>query len=162
MRTLRYWKVILALVVVGVCGGLLGAAAALKLENQRQARRARGGVAGEWFRDRLVSQLQLTPEQAAAVGPILDRNGAELRSIVTNAVAQATQVGRRMDAEMRPLLTPDQQQRLDELTQRRERLREQWLNGERLSREQRERLRERLRQWWAERTNPPPALPGPK
>ena len=58
---------------------------------------------------------------------------------------------RRVEQEIRPLLNPEQVQRLQQMAERRTRLRERWQNGERLSPEQREWLRERIEQRYGTR-----------
>jgi hypothetical protein len=164
MKLLTYWKVILALTVVALCGGAIGAALALRIQNQRLADLAGGGLAAEASTERHVNYLQLTSAQQEKVRPALERGQNEIRAIVTSAVAQTVQARKRLEAEVRPLLTPEQIQRLDQMVERRERARERWQSGEQVlpgTPEQRERLRERLQDRRKAQTNQVPATSRP-
>jgi ribonuclease HI len=153
MKSLRYWKVIVSLLVVVVCSGAIGAAVALRLQNQRMARAIGLGAATDVSLDRLASTLALSPAQAAQIRPILLHGQNEIRALARDASVRAAQVARRVEQEIRPLLNPEQVQRLQQMAERRGRLRERWQNGERLSPEQREWLRERIEQRYGTRPN---------
>jgi Spy/CpxP family protein refolding chaperone len=160
MKILPYWKVIVALAVVALCGGVIGAAVALRIQNQRQAQQAAGGPLLEASAERLANLLQLTPTQQEQLRPMFERGQSEIRVLASNTIAQAVQARKRLEAEARPLLTPEQRRRLDELIERREGLRERWQRGDRTfppSPEQRERFRQRMQERLNARTNPSPA-----
>jgi hypothetical protein len=160
MKLTSYWKVILALTVVALCGGSIGAAVALRIQNQRLARQAGVGLADESSAERLANYLRLESAQMEKIRPVLERGQMELRAIATNAIAQTVQARKRLEAEVWPLLAPEQRQRLDQLIERRERVRERWQSGERVlpgTPEQRERPRERLQERWKAQANQAPA-----
>lgn len=163
------WKVISCLLLVAVCGGIIGAAAAIRMQNRRMA--AQTGFAGLSARaaNRYIEYLQLSSEQREQIQPILEQSQQEIRAIATNALAQAAQVQLRLSEQVRPILTPGQSQRLEELERRREHwremLRERWQSGERtlsLPPPQRERIRERIRERFLEKTNNAEAQKQPK
>jgi Spy/CpxP family protein refolding chaperone len=138
MKILPYWKVIVALAVVALCSGPMLEASA----------------------ERLTSLLQLTPTQQEQLRPMFERGQNEIRALASNTIAQAVQVRKRLEAEARPLLTPEQRRRLDELIERREGWRERWQRGDRPfppPPEQRERFRQRMQERLNARTNQSPA-----
>lgn len=151
MKLLRYWKVLVSLLVVVVCSAAIGAAVALRLQNQRMARMLALGAIAEASLDRLGSTLALTAEQTAQIRPILVHGQNEIRTLARDASVRAAGVARRVEQEMRPLLNAEQIQRLQQLADQRRRLRERWQNGERLSPEQREWLRDRIEQRYGAR-----------
>jgi Spy/CpxP family protein refolding chaperone len=60
-------------------------------------------------------------------------------------------VARRIDDDIRPLLDAEQLRRYERLGEVRQRIRERWKSGERLTAEQREWLRERIEQRYGKR-----------
>jgi hypothetical protein len=154
MKLRQYSKIIGTLSLVVLCSGALGAAVALRVQHQRQDReRPVVPFALEAYQEHLAKQLQLTPEQQEQVAAILDRRAGEMRAILTNAVTELRRTRKEAESELRPLLTADQNRRLDELARERGQLRDQWQRGERLNPEQRQRLRERVQEHLKSRTN---------
>ncbi len=66
----------------------------------------------ERMRDRIKSQLDLTPEQMAKVGPILDRAGNELQQIRAETGAKVRQVMSETRQSLEPLLSDAQRAKL--------------------------------------------------
>jgi Spy/CpxP family protein refolding chaperone len=64
--------------------------------------------------DRMTEQLNLTPEQKAKVQPIMDQARPQLEAIHRDAMEKAKAVMEQAKAQIRPLLTPEQQKKLDE------------------------------------------------
>lgn len=60
-----------------------------------------------------LAALQLTPEQKAKVQPIIDQAKPQLKAIHEEAMTKAKAVIDAAVAQVRPLLTPDQQTKLD-------------------------------------------------
>ncbi|MCX6956220.1 MAG: hypothetical protein NTV51_29145 [Verrucomicrobia bacterium] len=154
MNPLAPWKVIFSLTVVVLASGAVGAGVALRIQNARTTRAAGPGPALDLSAERLAVALVLTPDQKIKIRPLLDRAHRDIRTITAGAVAQSAQVGQQLEQEIRPLLDADQWQRLQQMTDRRKRLRERWQNGERLTPEQRVWLRDRLDPRNADRTAP--------
>lgn len=138
------WKIGVCLFVLASTSGLIGAGIALRVQAARAERSPLASLAVDPSVDRLAVTLALTPEQKIKIRPILERGYRDIRTITVGAVAQSAQVGQQLEQEIRPLLTAEQVQRLEHVVERRKRLRDRWQNGERLTPEQREWLRDRL------------------
>lgn len=126
------WKVIAALTAVALCGAMIGAAVALNWQHKRQQVKVHERPGAETFLERIVRDLNLSPEQMKAIRPILDKGRTDLRAATVEAFARAEKIGRRLEDDIRPHLTPEQRSRLDQLSEKRKHLRERWQNGERL------------------------------
>lgn len=153
MKLRQYSKIIGTLSLVVLCSGALGAAVALRVQHRE---RPVVPFALEAYQEHLTKQLELTPEQQERVTSILDRRAGEMRTILTNTVSELRRTRKEAESELRPLLTAEQNRRLDELARERSQLRDQWQRGERLKPEQRQRLRERLQEHLKGRTNASP------
>jgi len=156
MKTTQYWKITGWIAAVVLSSGTIGAVAALSVQNQRLARTAAHSGIADARLDRLVEVLQLNEQQRASIRGILERGQGEIRAIAAAATAQAAQVSRRVDEEIRPLLDADQLRRFDRVGEVRQRVRERWKNGERLTPEQREWLRDRIEQRYGPRSQAEP------
>jgi len=66
----------------------------------------------------LSKALNLTDDQKAKIQPILDQNAPQLKAIRQDAHAKTKAVRDSMEAQIRPLLTPEQQQQFDQLKTR--------------------------------------------
>jgi hypothetical protein len=66
----------------------------------------------ERMRDRVKSQLDLTPEQMAKVAPVLDRAVNELQQIRSETGAKVRQVMSETDQSLKPLLSDEQREKL--------------------------------------------------
>jgi Spy/CpxP family protein refolding chaperone len=65
--------------------------------------------------DHLSDALNLTPDQKAKVQPIIDQAKPQLMAIHQEAMAKAKGIMDSTMAQIRPLLTPEQQAKADEL-----------------------------------------------
>ena len=63
--------------------------------------------------ERITDQLNLTPDQKAKAQPIIDQARPQIESIRREAMQKMKAVMDNAVAQIRPLLTPDQQKRLD-------------------------------------------------
>jgi Spy/CpxP family protein refolding chaperone len=63
--------------------------------------------------ERLTTSLNLTPDQQAKIQPILDQAKPQIAAIHEDAAAKTRTVVTNMLAQIRPLLTPEQQKKLD-------------------------------------------------
>ena len=64
--------------------------------------------------DRITEDLNLTPEQKAKVQPILDQARPQIAEIHRDAMQKTKTVMDNAMAQIRPLLRPEQQKKLDE------------------------------------------------
>lgn len=69
----------------------------------------------ERMRDRITSQLDLTPEQMAKVAPILDHAVNELQKIRTETGAKVREVMSETNRAVKPLLTDAQREKLAQI-----------------------------------------------
>jgi|KBSMisStandDraft_5_1062788.scaffolds.fasta_scaffold07066_6 Spy/CpxP family protein refolding chaperone len=78
----------------------------------------RGGGGGRGHRhnslEQVTENLNLTPEQKAKVQPIIDQAKPQIESIRREAMQKTKAVTDNAMAQIRPMLTPDQQKKLDE------------------------------------------------
>jgi protein CpxP len=64
--------------------------------------------------ERTMEQLNLTPEQKAKVQPVVDQATPQIESIRREAMQKTKAVLDNAMAQIRPMLTPDQQKKLDD------------------------------------------------
>ena len=64
--------------------------------------------------ERMTEQLNLTPEQKAKVQPIVDQATPRIESIRRDAMEKTKAVMDNAISQIRPMLTPEQQKKLDE------------------------------------------------
>ena len=76
-----------------------------------------GDVSGR-MREHLQRALDLTPEQAAKIAPIVDATSARLEAIRVETAERVRNVMEESKNEIAPQLTPEQQKKLQELKQR--------------------------------------------
>ncbi len=127
MSTAR-WKGYGLLALVFLLGGLTGGGVALALTRERAVRALEGHPRGRGqapLLRELDRELALTPGQRARIGELLraaqkDRREA-MRRVLSECGEPLRERQRALAAEIRVLLTPEQQPRFDELAAERER-----------------------------------------
>jgi Spy/CpxP family protein refolding chaperone len=112
-RTLKWWFA-LALVVVFAAGLTTGLFAGAR-HGRRVFVERHGAIMGERMREHLRRELQLTPEQEAQVGPVLERAATQLRSIREETQQRVAQTMNQSHQEIAPMLTAEQRERLDRI-----------------------------------------------
>ena len=80
----------------------------------RRTRRTGGAASRHNPLQRTTEQLNLTPEQKAKVQPIIDQATPQIQNIRHEAMQKTKAVMDNAMAQIRPLLTPDQQKKLDD------------------------------------------------
>lgn len=110
-------KVVAGVLVVFLCGLLLGALGTSLVVARQIKKFAEGGASARrtWIMRRLNRQLHLTETQRQAVQQIVDRTEEEISNLLRRAMSEFAEILRRQNAEIRPLLTPEQQQKLDSM-----------------------------------------------
>jgi protein CpxP len=78
----------------------------------RGGRRGRGGHASL---ERMTDDLNLTPDQKAKIQPILDQARPQLEQIHREAMEKTKALMDNVRTQIRPMLTPEQQKKLDEM-----------------------------------------------
>src|SRR5436309_7869990 len=81
---------------------------------QAQNPRGRGGGAKGHGLEQLTEGLNLTPDQQAKVQPIIDQAKPQIAAIHREAMQKMKAVMDRTVSQIRPMLTPDQQKKLDD------------------------------------------------
>jgi len=79
------WKLIAGFVLVFVAGGIAGAALGGFYARHLFFEIHRSGSVGDRMKERLRTELKLTPEQVAKVSPIVDKAAAQLHEIRRDA-----------------------------------------------------------------------------
>jgi hypothetical protein len=131
MRPGAYWKIVLALVILALASGFMGGVLSLQLYKRQLLSSPGPAPVTNNLPERLAAQLKLTPEQRVQARSILERGQAEIRSVSSNAVLGVMEARQRMEADLHPLLTPEQQRRLEKMKERRDKARERLFRGER-------------------------------
>ncbi|MGI8819908.1 MAG: hypothetical protein ACR2ID_03415 [Chthoniobacterales bacterium] len=110
-------RTLITLAIASTLG--LGAIAGLQAEDHggRGGHRGKhGGMGGgRWGNalEHLTKDLDLTPQQQATVGPIVEQTKPQIKAIHQEAMQKTHAVIENAEAQIRPLLTPEQQQKLD-------------------------------------------------
>jgi Spy/CpxP family protein refolding chaperone len=81
------------------------------------------GPRGEYMLGKLAERLNLTPEQKAKVQPVIDQARPQFQQIREEAVQKMRSVMEGTMAQIRPVLTPEQQGKLDEMQRAHENMR---------------------------------------
>src|ERR671937_653442 len=76
------------------------------------------------FLERISEMLKLTPEQKAKIQPLIQQAGPQIAAIHQEAMQKTHTVMENTMGQIRPLLTPEQQKKADEIKSAHERLRE--------------------------------------
>jgi protein CpxP len=73
------------------------------------------GHHGDWGNplEHLTKELNLTPDQQAKVGPIVEQAKPQIQQIHRDAMEKTRAIMENATAQIRPLLTAEQQQKLD-------------------------------------------------
>src|SRR2546430_10337855 len=120
MNSALKWKLIAGFVLIFLAGGATGVFVSGAMAHHFFGAH-RHGFAAQAMKTRLQWQLRLTDEQMTKISPIIEKTGAQLEQIrgdtgrrVRDAIAEAHR-------EITPILTPEQQQRLQQMEERRRR-----------------------------------------
>src|ERR1700746_2653949 len=81
MNRALQWKLIAGFLLVFIAGGMTGAFFGAAYARHLFFEFHQPGVMGIRMRDRLRTELNLTPEQVAKISPIIDKTAAQLREI---------------------------------------------------------------------------------
>jgi len=114
-KSLR-WKLILAFVMVflaGVACGFFGTFHAhyffARMDSESMA---------QHMKQRLRTELKLTPQQMQQISPIIDRAASQLKTKREQTMRDVHEIFEQTHRDMQPFLTPQQRTRLEELEKR--------------------------------------------
>jgi Spy/CpxP family protein refolding chaperone len=110
------WKLAFAFLLVFVAGGTTGAFFGFHHIRQHLILGPpKSGEVGDRMREHLRRSLDLTPEQETKVAPIVEATSAKLEAIRLETAERVRLVMEESKKDVAPLLTPEQQKKLDKL-----------------------------------------------
>lgn len=116
MNTALKWKLAIAFLIVFVAGATTGALfGAFHLRHHIVLGPPHSGDVGDRMREHLRRALGLTSEQETKIAPIVESTTAKLESIRVETAERVRTVMEDSKREIAPMLTPEQQKKLDNL-----------------------------------------------
>jgi uncharacterized membrane protein len=109
------WKMVLVLAGIFLAGGVTGAFVFMRFGHQWMARRPGPEQWAPNHLKRLVERLELKPEQAELIRPIVRRNMDELNRVRTESMAETRSIFQRMEQEISAQLTPEQRAKFEQM-----------------------------------------------
>ena len=116
MNSALKWKLAFAFLLVFLAGGTTGAFFGFHhIRHHVILGPPKSGEVGDRMREHLRRSLDLTPEQEAKVAPIVETTSAKLEAIRLETAERVRLVMEESKKDVAPLLTPEQQKKLDKL-----------------------------------------------
>jgi Spy/CpxP family protein refolding chaperone len=112
------WKLIAGFLLVFVAGGIAGVAMGGFYARHLFFEFHHPGKVGDRMKERLRTELSLTPEQVAKVSPIIDKTAAQLREIRRDTGRRVHEIMTQAHNEISVNLTDEQRQKLLQIEQR--------------------------------------------
>jgi Spy/CpxP family protein refolding chaperone len=123
-RTLQ-WKLIAGFILVFVAGGISGAFLGGLYARHLFFGFHRPEQIGTQMKERLRTELNLTPEQVAKISPIIDKTAVQLRDIRRETGRRVHETIAEAHRQMAANLTDEQRQKLQQIEERHRR----WRHG---------------------------------
>jgi len=117
------WKLVAGFVLVFVAGGIAGAALGGWYTRHLLFESHRPGRVGDRMKERLRTELRLTPEQVTKVSPIIDKTTMQLREIRRDTRRRVHAIMTEAHKEIAANLTDEQRQRLQQIEEQHRRWR---------------------------------------
>lgn len=118
MNNALKWKLAFAFLLVFIAGVTTGGLLSTHHIKRRFLGPPHSGDVSGRMREHLKRALDLTPEQAEKIAPIVDATSARLEAIRVETAERVRRVMEESKREIAPQLTPEQQKKLQELKQR--------------------------------------------
>jgi Spy/CpxP family protein refolding chaperone len=115
MNQVLKWKPIAGFLLVFVAGGITGMALGGLYARHLFFEFHRPGRVGDRMKERLRTELSLTPEQVAKVSPIVDKTAAQLREIRRDTGRRVHEIMTEAHREIAANLTDEQRQKLQQI-----------------------------------------------
>ena len=115
MNSALKWKLAFALLLVFVAGLATGGLLCTLHVHHHFLGPPHSGAVGDRMREHLRRALDLTPEQAAKIGPIVDATSAKLESIRVETAQRVRTAMEESERQIAPELTPEQQKKLQQM-----------------------------------------------
>ena len=109
------WKLAFALLLVFIAGATTGGLLTTLHTRHHFLGPPHSGAVGDRMREHLRRALDLTPEQAAKIAPIIDATSAKLESIRVETAQRVRNAMDESERQISPQLTPEQQEKLEKL-----------------------------------------------
>ena len=118
MNTSLRWKLILAFVLVFLAGGAVGFFGEIHLGHPLFFHHGSSSSIAQHMKEHLRAELKLTSQQVEQISPIVDEATSNLEAKREQAGREVRAIFEDMHKRISPLLTPEQQKRLQEMEQR--------------------------------------------
>ena len=115
MNATLKWKLVVGFVLAFLAGGATGAFFAASHAHHLHDLALHRYSLADRMRNRIQTELDLTPEQIEKIGPIFDQAANELEKIRAETGARVRQVIAETNRALAPELTPEQRKKLDRL-----------------------------------------------
>jgi len=123
MNRALQWKLIAAFILVFVAGGISGAFLGGLYAQHRFFAFHRPELIGGRMKERLRTELNLTPDQVAKISPIIDKTTLQLRDIRRDTARRVHETIADSHKQMATILTDEQRQKLQQIQERHRRWR---------------------------------------
>jgi Spy/CpxP family protein refolding chaperone len=123
MNQVLKWKLIAGFLLVFVAGGIAGAALGGFYARHLFFEFHHPKLVGARMKERLRTELSLTPEQVAKVSPIVDKTAAQLQEIRRDTGRRVHEIMADAHKEIAANLTDEQRQKLQQIEERHRRWR---------------------------------------
>ena len=123
MNRALQWKLIAAFILVFVAGGISGAFLGGSYARHHFFAFHRPELIGGRMKERLRTELNLTPEQVAKISPIIDKTAVQLRDIRRETGRRVHETIAEAHRQMAANLTDEQRQKLQQIEERHRRWR---------------------------------------
>jgi Spy/CpxP family protein refolding chaperone len=111
------WKLIAGFVLVFVAGCVTGGFVAASSIHRYFLANSHHTIAAQRMRERLKSELDLTPEQVTKISPIVDRAAIQLEQIRKDTARRVHDTFAEAHRDMAVDLSPQQREKLEQLRQ---------------------------------------------
>ena len=125
MNRALQWKLIAGFILVFVAGGITGAFLGGLYARHLFFEFHHPTLIGARMKERLRTELNLTPEQVAKISPITDKTAAQLQKVRQDTGRRVHEIMTEAHQEMAANLTAEQRQKLQQIEERHRR----WRHG---------------------------------
>lgn len=115
MNNALKWKLAFAFLLVFVAGVTTGGLLSTLHVRRHFLGPPHSGEVGDRMREHLRRALDLTPEQAAKIAPIVDATSAKLEAIRVETAQRVRSAMEESERQISPELTPEQQEKLHKM-----------------------------------------------
>ena len=119
MSSALKWKLIAGFLLVFIAGGATGVFVTMATGHHFMFAPRPPGQTARMMKNRLQWQLRLTDDQMTKISPIIDKTGAQLEQIRGDTGKRVRETIAEVHREISQYLTPEQQERLKQMEQRR-------------------------------------------